>query len=235
MTQRPLQPTGPVSCPPRCGGSSPTTATRGMSGAVAGAPSPLSCSSSGSPTLHLLAPCGSVSALFLVPRRDHLQPPLPPWDRPAPPSCPLLPPQHPPQPAAAQPCPPQPGSSWSPTGPLTPGPCLPLRPAAPSPPTAPVLTQSPWGSVPAASLPAWAWSLPSSLPLSLSERVLDPDPGPRAATLLHLLGSKASRQGLSMVPPPRAGQGPVLTPSLTPLLSFLSHRPSRHRGCMAGW
>lgn len=150
MTQRPLQPTGPVSCPPRCGGSLPTTATRGVSGAVAGALSPLSCSSSGSPHPHLLAPCGSVSALFLVPRRDHLQPPRPPGDRPAPPSCP----RHPPWPAAAQPCPPQPASSWSPTGPLTPGPCLPRQPVATSPPTVPVLTQSPRGPVPAASLPA---------------------------------------------------------------------------------
>lgn len=150
MTQRPCQSTGPISCPPRCGGSSPTTATRGVSGAVAGAPSPLSCSSRGSPTPHLLAPCGSISALFLVPRRDHLQPPLPPRDRPAPPSCPLHPPQHPPWPAEAQPCPPQPAS----TGPLTPG------------PAAPVLTQ-----------PPWALSLPPRFPLGL-EPALIPPSGP---------------------------------------------------------
>lgn len=167
MTQRPCQPTGPISCPPRCGGSSPTTATRGVSGAVAGAPSPLSCSSRGSPTPHLLAPCGSISALFLVPRRDHLQPPLPPRDRPAPPSCPV----HPPQPAEAQPCPSQPAS----TGPLTPG------------PTAPVLTVS-LGSVPATSLPAWAWSLPSSLPLV-------PDPGPRGGHSASSVGIQGFQAG----------------------------------------
>lgn len=150
MTQQPLKPTGPVSHPLRRGGSWPTTATRGVSGAVAGAPNPLSysSSSSSSPNPYLLAPCVSGSALFLVPRSGHLQLPLPPWDRPAPPSRPLHPPQHPPWPAAIRPCSPQLAPSWSPAGPLTPGPCLPQQPAAPSPPTAPVLTQPSWALCP---------------------------------------------------------------------------------------
>lgn len=138
MSQRPLRHTGTVSHPPRHGGSWPTTATGGVPGAAAGAPRPLSCSSSSGLSPHLLAPCGSGSALFRVPRRGHLQAPLPPRDWPASPSCPPRTPQHPPRPAAAQPCSPQPAPSWSP---LTPGPCQPRQPVAPSPPTAPVLTQ----------------------------------------------------------------------------------------------
>lgn len=156
MSQRPLRHTGTVSHPPRHGGSWPATATGGVLGAVAGAPRPLSCSSSGlSP--RLLAPCGSGFALFRVPRRGRLQPPLPPWDSPASPSCPPRPPQHPPWPAAAQPCSPQPAPSWSPAAPPAIGPCQPRQPAAPSPPTAPVLTQPPGGLSSCCLASTWAW------------------------------------------------------------------------------
>lgn len=168
----------------------------GVSGAIVGGTSPLSYSnsSSGSPSPYLLAPCGSVFALFPVPRRGHLQPPLPSWDQPAPPSCPLHPPRHPSWPAAARPCPPQPASR-SPAGPLTPGPCLPPQPAGPSPPTALVLTQPPWGSVPAASLLPGPGACPHPSLGPLSERALVPDPGPRGGHSASSVGIQGFQAG----------------------------------------
>lgn len=124
VTQRPCKLTGPAGYPCQCTGDWPTTATRGVSAAVAGAPSPPSCGSS--PSSHLPAACGSGSASFMGPGRGCLQLPLPPCNRPAPPSCPLSPPPHapwhPPWPAAAQPCLPESAPSWSPAGPLAPSP-----------------------------------------------------------------------------------------------------------------
>lgn len=225
MTQRHLKPTGPVGRPPRCAGSWPTTATKGVAVSVAGAPRPPSCSnsSSSSPSPHLPDPCGSGSALLWEHRGGHLQPPLPPGNWPAPSSRPPHPPphpqQHPPWPEATQPCPPQSASSWSPAGPRKPGPCPPLQPAAPSPPTTPVLTQP--------SLPRALFLPPRFLP---GPGACPPHPSPWSLTLGLRAATSASPvtiQGFQARPVRGASVPgwPTSLPLLTPSLCLLSSWP----------
>ncbi|XP_063108935.1 NTPase KAP family P-loop domain-containing protein 1 isoform X1 [Cavia porcellus] len=219
---------GPVGCPPSHTGSRPTTATGAVAVAGTGAPRSPSYSSrsSGSPSSHLPALCGSGSAWFTGPRKGRPQLPLPPRDQPAPPShslCPLQhPPQHPPRPAAAPSCSPQPAPAWSPASPPVPGPCPPRQPAAPSPPSAPVLSQAFSGALPGSCL-ASAWA---SCSLAGTSRLpphpsLCPLPLPALSTCRGpwLPGQAcAGQQGLPSCPPLPHGTWALLSlPSPPPL------------------